>query len=529
MTAPADGWRQLDRRTVVASAALALGACVAAGVPTLMGMRSADRFSFTVAVGLAVGGTVLVVGLAVVLEYVRLARTRFRVGTDRVEVRSGILVRTCRGLARERVRTVEVTADPVLRLLGLASVRIGTGQRTSATDKPLELRALRRPDAEALRGLLLDREGRIDPPHPREGTPHEAGAGGSSPHDDGAPRDATLAVLDPTWVRFAPVSLLTPTLGIAAFGVLLQGADWIGLQQTVLTDAADVAIALGLVVSLVVGLVVVVVVGTVASVAVFVESWWGYRLTRERRTGSLHVRRGLLTTRSTTVEEDRLRGVAVVEPPGIAWFRAARVDAVATGLSAADEQRSDPRGLLPVAPRAVVERVVAEVLREPVAPTREVTLRAHPVAARRRRVRWALMICLVPAVALAVVAVLVGSTAFAVLTAVAAVLGLAAGVRLGRLAYRNLGHGLVGDYVVTRHGAPGRRTVALRRGGILTWTLTQTPFQRRAGLVTLWFTTAAGDGRYGVFDVGVDEAMAFAVETLGERFSPYLAAASMTP
>ena len=104
-----------------------------------------------------------------------------------------------------------------------------------------------------------------------------------------------------------------------------------------------------------------------------------------------------------------------------------------------------------------------------------------------------------------------------------AVLGVVAGVRLGVLAFRNLGHGLVGDYVVSRHGAPGRRTVALRRDGILTWTVTQSPFQRRAGLATLWFTTAAGDGRYGVYDVATETVTALAVETLGEHVTPFLA------
>jgi putative membrane protein len=251
-------------------------------------------------------------------------------------------------------------------------------------------------------------------------------------------------------------------------------------------------------------------------------SWWRFRLTRERRTGSLHVRRGLLTTRSTTLEEDRLRGVAVVEPPGARILGAARVDAIATGLSHTEEERSDPRGLLPVAPLAVAERVVAEALREPVAPTAQVTLRPHPRAARGRRRRWATAVCLVPAAAVAVPASLVGSTVLGALTAVLAVLGVAAGSRLGTIAYRNLGHGLVGRYVVTRHGAPGRRTVALRRDGILTWTVTRSPFQRRAGLATLWFTTAAGDGRYGVYDVAADAVADLAVEVLGEQVMPFL-------
>ena len=500
-------------RTVLASSALALGACLAGGVPTLAGMRQAGGTSFTVAAVLVVGGTILLVGLAAVLEYVRLERTRFRIGADRVELHTGIVVRTRKGLARERVRTVEVTADPVLRLLGLATLRIGTGQRSSATDKPLELRALRRADAESVRRELLDR----DRPTSAATDP---GVPATTPRND-----ETLAVLDPGWIRFAPISALTPALGVAAFGAVLQGAEWVGLQRTVLDETLAAVRALGFVVSLLVGLVVVVVVGTVGSLAVFVESWWAFRLTREAGAGSLgslNVRRGLLTTRSTTLEENRLRGVAVIEPLGARALGAARLDAVATGLSHADGQRSDPKGLLPVAPLAVVERVVADVLREPAAPTAQVTLRPHPPAARRRRIRWGCAAGLAPGVVIGVLALGFGSLVLTVTAAVVAVLGVALGVRLGIVAHRNLGHGLVGTYVVSRHGAPGRRTVALRRDGILTWSVSQTVFQRRAGLATLWFTTAAGDGRYGVYDLTSADAVAFAVETLGDQLEPFL-------
>ncbi|HEY2225248.1 PH domain-containing protein [Actinomycetospora sp.] len=513
MSSPDDaGWRRLDDRTVLASAAVALGVCLAGGVPTLAGMRSADSVSFTVAAVCVLGGSVVLVLLAGVLEWVRLERTRFRVGSQRVEVHTGIVVRTRKGLARERVRTVEVTADPVLRVLGLATVRIGTGQHASAGEKPLELRALRRHDAEALRGELLARRAPDGTPADGEGT--------------SAPPDEVLAVLDPGWVRFAPLSVLTPTVGIAAFGALLQASDWVGLRGTVLGEVVVLARALGLLVTVVVALVAVGVVGSVGSLVVFTESWWRFRLTRERSTGSLHVRRGLLTTRSTTIEEERLRGVAVVEPPGARFLGAARVDAIATGLSHADQERSDPRGLLPVAPLAVAERVVADALGERSSPTAQVALRAHPRAARGRRIRWATAVCLVPAVALAIPGTLVGSTVLWGVEGVVAVLGVAAGYRLGVLAYRNLGHGLVGDHVVTRHGAPGRRTVVLRRDGILTWAVTQSPFQRRAGLATLWFTTAAGDGRYGVYDVAAQEATTLAVETLGDRVTPFLAGVS---
>ena len=500
MSSPDDGtWRRLDGRTILAAGVVALGACLAGGASALLGMRSADSFAFALAAVAVAGGTVVLVVLAAFVEWVRLERTRFRVGRDRVELHTGVVVRSRKGLARERVRTVEVTADPVLRVLGLATVRIGTGQHAAVREKPLELRALRRREAEELRGELLER------------IP-------AGPAVAATPPDEVLAVLDPGWVRFAPLSVLTPTVGIAAFGGLLQASDWVGLQGTVLDEVVVLAEALGLLVTVVVAVVAVGVVGSLGALVVFTESWWRYRLTREPRTGSLHVRRGLLTTRSTTIEEERLRGVAVVEPPGARVLGAARVDAIATGLSHADRERSDPRGLVPVAPVAVAERVVAAALREPAAPT--VAGLAATAPAGRAGPPDPVGDRGVPGArggGCAVPAVLVGSTVLVVLTAVVAALGVGAGVRLGTIAYRNLGHGLVGHYVVTRHGAPGRRTVALRRDGILTWTVTQSPFQRRAGLATLWFTTAAGDGRYGVHDLAADSVAALAAEVLGEQ------------
>ena len=253
MTSPDDGdWRRPDGRTVLAGGTLALGACLAGGVPTLVGMRSTDAVASVLATAAVVAGTVVLVALAAVAEWVRLRRTRYRVGAERVELHTGVVVRSRRGLARDRIRTVEVTADPVLRVLGLATVRIGTGQRAGVGERPLELRALRRGDAEALRGELLA----------RRSSATTAGVA--------VPRDEVLAVLDPAWVRFAPLSALTPAVGIAAFGGLLQASDWVGLRGTVLDEVVVAAEALGLLVTVVVA-----------------------------------------------VEEERLRGVAVVEPPAV--------------------------------------------------------------------------------------------------------------------------------------------------------------------------------------------------------------------
>ena len=127
--------------------------------------------------------------------------------------------------------------------------------------------------------------------------------------------------------------------------------------------------------------------GVVGAAGLFAEMWWHYRLEREPG-GTLRVRRGLLTTRSITLEEQRLRGVEVVEPLGARLAGAARVDAVATGMKR-DDDKTDSKTLLPAAPRAVAHDVAAKVLGEPVLD--DVRLVPHPPAARGRRLRWALL------------------------------------------------------------------------------------------------------------------------------------------
>ena len=67
-------------------------------------------------------------------------------------------------------------------------------------------------------------------------------------------------------------------------------------------------------------------------------------------------------------------------------------------------------------------------------------------------------------------------------------------VALALDAYRNLGHALSGRYLVTRSGTLRRSTAALERAGVIGWTVKQSYFQRRAGLLTLTATTAAGRG-----------------------------------
>ena len=254
---------------------------------------------------------------------------------------------------------------------------------------------------------------------------------------------------------------------------------------------------------MVAALAIILVVGTVASLVIFVESWWNYQLDRSR-SGALRVQRGLLVHRSTNFEGERIRGMALVEPPGIRRMGAARLDIVAVGLNTSSDengkQRQSPT-VMPSAPRVLSEQVIEKVLGHPVA----TDLSAHPPAARSRR----LVRATAAAVAMAVVvlaAALLWWPGLWWLSPVVLLVGGGLSFWIALDNSRGLGHALTDDQVVLRRGSVFRRTEVLNRRGLLSWNIRQTPFQRRSGLVTLVATSAAGSGSFRLPDVGVEQA-----------------------
>ena len=493
-----EGWAALDRRTVVVTAIVLAGVAVGAGLPTGFGIASGT--SVGTALMWVLPGAVLLVAVGCAVDDARWRRTRYRVDAERVELHSGVVVRTRRSLQRSRIRAVDLTADPLLRIFGLVTVRIGTGEHTGVSGSSIVLRPVTRQVADALRRELLLR-----------------GQGSAA---DGAD-DGRLAQLDPRWIRYAPLSFVSPTLGAAAFGAVMNVAGWFDQEMGVITWVAWLFGGVPLVGMIATLVAIGLVVGTVGALGLFVEMWWNYRLDREAG-GTLRVQRGLFTTRSISIEEARLRGVDLVEPLGARLSGAARVDGMVTGLVAkAEDEKTDRRTLLPAAPRAVADRVAADILREPVSPTTAVRLAPHPVAARGRRLRWALGAVL----AVEAVLVLLGALLTDVLLQIAwisAVVLVPVAVLLALDAYRSLGHGITGEYLVTRSGTLRRSTAALQRRGIIGWTVRQSVFQRRAGLVTVGATTAAGAGVYAIRDVGADAGLDVAEAAVPELLTPFL-------
>jgi len=486
---------------------------LARAIPALIGLVVAGR---------AVGngqywwfGPVAVVGV-MAMSLLRWATTRYRITPEQVQLRTGLLQRKTVATPTDRVRSVDVTASPLHRLLGLAKVHIGTGSHASGSD--LSLDSLPAAEAAALRAELLHRSPLGWATGLAEDSVHVSETIGHAPSAWAG--DIELARLDPRWVRFAPFT----TSGVLASAAIL-GVGWNLLEQLDV-NPSDVGPVKGFLdhlqrtpiwADVLQGAVALVFVVTVLSIGGYLLSYWGFRLSRHAH-GSLQVTRGLLTTRAVSIEERRLRGVELAEPLLLRIVHAARLRGITTGLKSRGGADGGSSLLLPPAPRGVAVQLAAQILHDP-APL-QVTLISHGHAARRRRLTRALVPAFV-LVATAGVAIFGGASQW---LAVPAIVTVAVAGMLAVDRYRSLGHALAGTALVTRQGSLDRRLDVLQCDGIIGWNVRESFFQRRAGLATLTATTAAGRQRYAVPDVPLSVAL-----SLGNRAVPGLLGAFLVP
>ncbi len=427
----------------------------------------------------------------------RFASTKFRITAGQIELRRGLVGRSVLTAPLDRVRTVELTATLIHRVLGLEKVEIGTGSASKSGDGRLVLDSLGRDEAQRLRTELLHRAPEV--PDAATGT---------------VPTEVVVLRFDPSWVRYAPLTSSGVLIALAALGALggpLSGTSLI--PDAANSGTVDDLAALALPVLLIGTLVVFAVSSAVLASAGYLLGNWGFTLTRDDVARTFHVRRGALTTRETTIDLDRLRGLEVHEPLGLRLAGAGRLNAIVTGLSRRS-QGSAP--MVPAAPQSVVVGVGEHVLSE-AGPLRTTLVQHGPQAERRRYVR-----AIVPLAAVPLLLALLTAAGWPWWLAVAGLLAPAAGVLLARDRYARLGHALTPLYVVIRWGSLRGRRDALQRSGIIGWNLQQSWFQRRAGLVSLTATTAAGQQSYEILDVPEAVAVALAAEAVPGLVSQFL-------
>ncbi len=97
----------------------------------------------------------LTITIPIGLGLARYLTTSFRINGERVELKHGLLSRHVLSTQLDRVRTVDLTASPIHRILGLTTVRIGTGTASTGQDEKLDLDGLPVEQARQLRTALL--------------------------------------------------------------------------------------------------------------------------------------------------------------------------------------------------------------------------------------------------------------------------------------------------------------------------------------------------------------------------------------
>jgi putative membrane protein len=257
---------------------------------------------------------------------------------------------------------------------------------------------------------------------------------------------------------------------------------------------------------------------TVVSVAGYVLQWWALLLVRER--GLVRLTAGLLTTRSTSVEEARIRGVELTEPVLLRLVGGGELATLATGVGEGGVTK-----VLPPCPVEVAVAVGHTLLEEDgplVAP-----LVSHGRLARRRchlRAQWPTL----GLTALSIVPILVLDLDWWIALVVLAVVG-AVGLLTAEMEWRHLGHTLTDQHLVVGSGALERTRTALERDGVIGWVVSQSLFQRRLGLATLTATTAAGAESVTVRDLALERAVALADATTPHLLADFLVHAVVRP
>lgn len=466
---------------------------------TLVGLGSQDTSWSLMALPLMVAG-------AIAIGVLPWLTTRYRITETQLQVRRGLLQKTTLTAPLDRIRSVDLEASLLRRVLSLTKVEIGTG----VDDSRISLDALSVEQGDELRRFLLARRaGTTEVKADITTDAGEAGAATAVHPDD----PTELAQIDWAWLKFAPFSLSRLVIVAGAAGVLAQfGENLPFLNSESLNDAW--AWVLDQAIPLVLGVVAVgALVGWILiSVGGYVIQWWNLRLVREA--GNLRLTAGLFTTRSTSVEEKRVRGVQLVEPALLRLVGGAELRALATGVGSGGVTK-----LLPPSPVEVNRRVGHDVLEA--ADPLVVALQRHGAAARRRchaRAQWSTLAAAAVAVAATIGFDLPWWAPIPVAALVAVIAALA-----GEAAYRQLGHGLLPEHLVAANGVLLLTRTALERDGIIGWVIRQSYFQRRVGLATLVATTAAGSERVVIRDLDYGRAVALADTATPGVLAPFIA------
>lgn len=460
-------------------------------------------------VGLAAVGV-----LGAIADALRWVFTRYRITASHVELKTGVLLRAHRSIQRDRVRSVDIEAKLRHRLSGLRVVKIGAGQQAADGESALAFDALSAVDARSLHERLLNP---VEEPSDRGGSARQGDESSIAAPD---PPLTVFARFQPRWVVYNVFNIWVYVLALG-FG---WGAYWLlgafGVNVVDLVGRLLDWDSLGWTGTAAVALAAITLIGAAGLAVTYFAEYWNFELARVRGAEGtmLRTRQGLLTTREVNRDENRIRGIQISEPVLWRWMGVSDTTVITTGLSM--WSMAQPAGILPRGPVAAARRIASEVLDAEEDPF-QAPLVKHPAAALRRRLWWAtaLSACIGLSLAwLAATGVLPHGAIWAAAVFWPCSLGAA------YIAYRALGHAIVGRYLVTRSGLVSRATTVLQRSSVSTIVIRESLLQRRLGLRTVSTMTAAGYGGYVTPDIEARKSLAFALRAAPGVLEPFLTA-----
>ena len=188
------------------------------------------------------------IALPVIVAFgvMRWLTTRYRVVDGQIELQRGLLTKQTTTARLDKVRTVDLTSKIYHRVLGLAKVEISTG---GGRRDRLVLDSLLVSEGRRLRAELLHR---VDPllagmPAPTgapvAGVTAVAGVPGAAGVDESdvtpqADPDEVLLRLDPSWIRYAPLTTTGLATAAAGLGFLTQGFTRFGQESEAIVERA---------------------------------------------------------------------------------------------------------------------------------------------------------------------------------------------------------------------------------------------------------------------------------------------------
>ena len=442
-----------------------------------------------------VAGPLVAVGLvlALVATALRARVTRYTLDREELLVWSGVLNKTVRVVSPARVQQVDVVRQLRHRATDLAAVRIelaGTG----GAGTRVELDALPVAEAERLRDALERGRRRVasGPTDPTSANVSEVATADIPPPPFSPLLRLSTKQLVVAGLTGAPL-LLVPALIVS---VAFQAADLLSLGAETSIQPNRIPIVV-----LVVG---VVVLWPIIAGGVMVFRCHGYELGRSGN--DLIARRGLLDTRTSVLPLPRVQLVHRAATAPRRWLGLASLE-VRTASGGTTTQY--PVGVaVPIGPAQSIDDLVGLVLERP---SLSLDVTAHPVVARRRAIRRRFLGLAVPAAGITLVASVVNDAAPVVVlgaSATVAALSLLIATRWGRSWYYRLGHAVHDGVLVARCGVLIEHLRAVPVDRIQSVTISQSPWQRRAGVCTARLLLAGTTDSVRVPDLAPDDAVA---------------------